>query len=235
MIEKKASSANLEKNRATIFGIGLIAAGSFTLAAFTYTSPLEVEEAKIASAQTVVNYEIQQQDETPKPETETLVKQTVQDEPMQDNSMQDINENMSSKENERSAQDANVRSGLDARIKGPGLIKVKIRDVKPAPVEFTDVDAQFVGGFTEMSKFIVTNLNYPEVDISLGNQGKAYVRFVVEEDGSISNVKATGDVSRSMKREAERIVRSFPNWIPGELDGKYVRSYVRLPIAFVLD
>ena len=235
MIEKKASSANLEKNRATIFGIGLIAAGSFTLAAFTYTSPLEVEEAKIASAQTVVNYEIQQQDEPQKPETETLVEETTQDEPMQDNSMQDLSENTSTKKNEKSAQDANVRSGLDKRVKGPGKIKVKIRDVKSAPVEFTDVEAQYIGGFKEMSKFIVTHLEYPEQDVQIGNQGKAYVRFVVEEDGSISNVKATGDVSRRMKREAERIVRSFPNWIPGELNGKYVRSYVRLPIAFVLD
>lgn len=236
MIEKKDSRANLEKNRVTIFGIGLLAAGSFTLAAFTYTSPLEVEEAKIASAQSVVSYQVQQEDAPEEKPEEEVLEEVAQDEPtLQTEALEELSENVKKKQNENKSQDATSKSGNQKRIKGPEKHRFKIRESLPDAVEYTDVDAAYVGGHVEMIKFIQVHLEYPEDAIAIGDQGKAYVRFIVERDGSISNVKATGEVGRSIKREAERIVRSFPKWIPGELNGKRVRSYVRLPITFVLD
>ncbi|MDB2657409.1 TonB family protein [Crocinitomicaceae bacterium] len=235
MIEKKDSRANLEKNRVTIFGIGLLAAGSFTLAAFTYTSPMEVEEAKIASAQSEVRYEIQQED-APEEKPEEILEEVAQDEPMfQTEALEELSEDIKTKQNEKQAQEATANSGNQKRLKGPSH-RFTIREKLPDAVEYTDVEAKYVGGTTEMIKYVQTNVEYPEYARSIGEQGKIYVRFIVERDGTISSVKAVNEkMDRSLRREAERIVRSFPKWIPGELNGKRVRSYVRLPITFVLD
>jgi protein TonB len=236
MIEKKDSRVNLEKNRMTIFGIGLLAAGSFTLAAFTYTSPLEVEQAKIASAQTVVSYEIQQED-APDEKPEEVVEEVLQDEPvLQTEALEELSENMESKENSKESNDASATSGNQKRIKGPEKVSFGIRKVEPAIIEHPDVEASYVGGTGAMMKFIQTQVEYPDYCQAIGEGGKVYVQFVVERDGSVSNVKAMGkELCPDLKTEAERIVKSFPNWIPGELKGKYVRTYVRLPITFVLD
>lgn len=236
MIEKKSSSANLEKNRVSIFGIGLIAAGSFTLAAFTYTSPLEVEEAKIASAQSEVAYEIQQQD-APEEQPEEVLEEVAPDEPMlQTEALEELSEDIQKKQNENQSHNASSTSGNQKRIKGPDRVRFGIRSVEPAIVKYPDVEAMYVGGQGAMMQFIQTNVEYPEYSKAVGEEGKVYVQFVVEPDGSVTNVTAISEkAGHELKREAERIVRSFPKWIPGELKGKRVRSYVRLPITFVLD
>lgn len=236
MIEKKASRADLEKNKVSIFGIGLIAAGSFTLAAFTYTSPLEVEEAKIASAQSVVSYEIQQEDAPEEPEVE-VIEEVAEDQPtLQTEALEELSEDVKAKQDEKNAQDATSKSGNEKRMKGPEKATFKIRKVKSDPPKWVDIEAKYIGGTTEMMKFIHAHVEYPEFEHSTGEQGKVYVSFIVERDGSVTNVKAISeDASPGLKKEAERVVKSFPKWIPGELKGKRVRSYVRLPITFVLD
>ncbi|MCR9173844.1 MAG: TonB family protein [bacterium] len=236
MIEKKNSRADLEKNRVTIFGIGLLAAGSFTLAAFTYTSPLEVEEAKIASAQSEVRYEFQQED-TPKDEPEEVLDEVVEDEPMlQTEALEELSEDILKKKNDSQVQKATSTSGNQERMKGPENVRFGFRKVEPAIVKYPDKEASYIGGTAAMMKFIQTNVEYPEYSKAIGEEGQVYVEFVVERDGSISNVTAISKkAGRDLKREAERLVESFPKWKPGELGGKRVRSYVRLPITFVLN
>ena len=75
---------------------------------------------------------------------------------------------------------------------------------------------------------------YPEVDIEMNVQGKVYISFIVEKDGSVSNVEVERGVSSTIDREAKRIVKSFPNWKPGENAYGKVRTRVRLPLNFVL-
>jgi protein TonB len=66
-------------------------------------------------------------------------------------------------------------------------------------------------------------------------QGKVYLTFVIEKDGSVSNVAVERGIYKSVDREAERIVRTFPNWKPAEMATGKVRSRVRVPINFVLE
>lgn len=86
-----------------------------------------------------------------------------------------------------------------------------------------------------MFKFISENVKYPEVDKEMGNQGRVYVEFIVEKDGSLTNVKVLRGVSKTIDEEAKRVIRAMPNWIPGESGGKIVRTKTRLPISFVMD
>ena len=69
----------------------------------------------------------------------------------------------------------------------------------------------------------------------MDEQGKVYLSFVVGSDGSISQVKVERGVSKDLDREAKRVVRSMPKWVPGEAGGKKVATRCRLPIVFTLN
>ena len=83
---------------------------------------------------------------------------------------------------------------------------------------------------TDISETIV----YPEIDQRMGNQGTVYVSFIVEKDGSVTNVQIERGISETIDREAKRIVRGFPNWKPAENAFGKVRTIVRLPIKFII-
>ena len=108
----------------------------------------------------------------------------------------------------------------------------------PPPVdEIFDVvedEPGFPGGEEAMQKFIKTNIKYPEMSIQMGDQGKVYVRFVVEKDGSISNVSIARGVTPELDREAMRVVKQMPKWSPGKQRGRPVRTNVVIPIVFKL-
>lgn len=107
--------------------------------------------------------------------------------------------------------------------------------VAPEIIEFPDKEAEYPGGEKAMLKFIAENMVYPQDAINMGIQGKVYLSFVIETDGRPTNIKVERGVERSLDREAKRVVRIMPNWTPGEVRGKKVRTRVRLPIIFALD
>ena len=90
-------------------------------------------------------------------------------------------------------------------------------------------------GATGMMTFLSQNVVYPEISIEMNQQGKVYVSFIVEKDGSITNVKILRGVSRDLDREAKRVVGLMPNWIPAKSGGNLVRSRANLPIYFRLN
>lgn len=93
-----------------------------------------------------------------------------------------------------------------------------------------DKKAQFPGGPDSLKSFIRKNLCYPSEDDCF--EGSVIVRFIVEKDGSISNVKVIRSIEPLVDDEAVRVVRSMPKWIPAEKDGKAVRSRSMLPVKF---
>lgn len=109
-------------------------------------------------------------------------------------------------------------------------------DTDSTIVDFPDVGVEYPGGMGAMQKFIQENVEYPEEAREKGYQGRVYVTFIVEPDGSVSNIDVlSGGVHKSLNKEAMRLVRSMPKWSPGELNGKPVRSRCRLPITFTLE
>ena len=95
-------------------------------------------------------------------------------------------------------------------------------------------DAMFPGGNMEMYKFLSQNVYYPQSAIDFQEQGRVFTRFVVERDGSISNVMVDRGISSDLDKEAKRVIRSMPRWIPAIDQGYVVRSLIRLPINFRL-
>jgi len=99
-------------------------------------------------------------------------------------------------------------------------------------LDFVEEEATFPGG--NIQRWINENVVYPDVSKELGEQGKVYVEFVVEPDGSITNVKVARSVSEDLDKEAVRVIRRMPRWNPGKNNGKAVRQRCRLPINFQL-
>ena len=102
------------------------------------------------------------------------------------------------------------------------------------PVFFVEVMPEFPGGELEMMAFLGKNIKYPQDARELGIQGKVYVVFVVNTDGSISDIKISRGVFSSCDREAMRVVQSMPKWKPGKQNGTAVPVYFNLPISYVL-
>jgi protein TonB len=86
----------------------------------------------------------------------------------------------------------------------------------------------FPGGMEKFYKFIGNNFQVPEED---GLKGKVYVEFVVEKDGSLSDIKVLRDIGYGTGKEAIRVLKSCPKWNPGEQNGKKVRVKYSLPIS----
>ena len=85
-----------------------------------------------------------------------------------------------------------------------------------------------------MLGFISRNIHYPEEAKKDGIQGRVFIGFVIEEDGSVSNVRNLRGVDSELDAEAMRVVESMPKWKPGMQRGQAVRVSYILPIVFKL-
>jgi len=97
-----------------------------------------------------------------------------------------------------------------------------------------DERAQFVGGDIALMEWLNENIMFPPEFAEHGIQGKVFVKFVIEKDGSITNSEIVRGVHPAMDREAIRLVKSMPKWEPAIKNEKIVRSYFILPVTFVL-
>ena len=92
----------------------------------------------------------------------------------------------------------------------------------------------FPGGNAALMSYLSSNTKYPVVAQENGVQGRVIVSFVVERDGSISDVKVARSVDPSLDREAQRVVKSMPKWKPGKQNGSAVRVKYTVPVVFRL-
>ena len=92
----------------------------------------------------------------------------------------------------------------------------------------------FPGGNVALMSYLNGNTKYPVVAQENGVQGKVIISFVVERDGSISDVKVARSVDPSLDREAQRVVKSMPRWTPGKQNGQTVRVKYTVPVVFRL-
>lgn len=99
----------------------------------------------------------------------------------------------------------------------------------------TDKPVEYIEGEMNLFyKFVALNLNYPKEAREKKQQGKIFVRFVVNKDGSVSRAESIRGKHDILKREAERVV-SLTKWIPAQINGQNVRSLMTIPIIFKLE
>lgn len=102
--------------------------------------------------------------------------------------------------------------------------------------EFDRVDEKptFPGGESAMKSFLRSNIKYPIVAQENGEQGCVFVQFIIEKDGSISDVKISRSDAPSLDEEAMRVIKAMPKWNPGKLNGIPVRVKNEVPVVFRL-
>ncbi|HEY0030691.1 MAG TPA: TonB family protein [Bacteroidia bacterium] len=108
---------------------------------------------------------------------------------------------------------------------------IVVRKIAPAPAVIVTI-ADKMPKLDNMAQFIADNLKYPRVAIENGTTGVVYVTFVVEKDGSVTDVKLLKGIGDGCEQEAMRVVRNFPKWEPGVTKGENQRVQCNLPVHF---
>jgi periplasmic protein TonB len=95
-----------------------------------------------------------------------------------------------------------------------------------------ETPAEYPGGVSEMSKFIMKNLHYPAAAREAGISGKSYLKFIVNEDGTISNIDVLKKVAGCPECDAEvvRVIKLMPKWKAATVNNKAIKSYFSLPL-----
>jgi periplasmic protein TonB len=109
--------------------------------------------------------------------------------------------------------------------------KIKKREIFTA----VEQNPEFAGGQAEMYRYLGENIKYPAAAQRANISGRVFVKFVVEDDGSIGDVVVMKGIGFGCDEEAIRVVKSMPRWKPGVQNGKNVRVYYNMPIVYKLD
>ncbi len=121
----------------------------------------------------------------------------------------------------------------DIAVNTPPKEEVKQQVVEKI-FDVVEVPPTFPGGEGQLRAWLASNTKYPPVAEDNGIQGRVIVQFVVERDGSVSNVNVVRGVDPSLDKEAARVVRSMPKWTPGKQNGQAVRARFNVPVVFKL-
>jgi len=225
---KKNPKVNLENWKTIFVEVGLVLALGVILAAFEWTSSDGINTDFAQSQEVVVEEEmmpITQQEEVKPPPPPEPVKQVIEMINIVDDDV-DISDDLDLFENEFS-EDVSVK-----------IVEFSYEEKEAEEEEiFVIVEhmPSFQGGdLNKFRDFVNKNLKYPEIAAENGIQGRVILSFVVEANGTLSNVKVLRGVDPAIDKEAIRVVESSPKWSPGQQRGKPVRVSFNMPIIFVL-
>ena len=117
--------------------------------------------------------------------------------------------------------------------------EVIVEEKKPEPVKeqvFTAVEQmpRFPGGEAALMKYLSTHIIYPTMAMENGVQGRVVVQFVVTKTGKIGEVKVVRSVDRDLDKEAVRVCKTLPDFVPGKMNGQAVSVWYTLPVSFKL-
>ena len=165
--------------------------------------------------------EITKQEEQ-KPQPVEVPKQTTQLEIVQDDvETEDLNINAEVEQNE-----------VIEEYVAPEVVEEEV--VEQEIFQIVEEMPSFPGGEGKLMEYVAKNIKYPQIARETGIQGRVFVGFVVEPDGSISNVKLLRGIGGGCDEEAMRVIKSLPKWKPGKQRGKPMRVSYQIPVLFKL-
>lgn len=108
-------------------------------------------------------------------------------------------------------------------------------DSKVFDMSIVEVQPEFNGGQRDLSKYISNNIKYPSAARQNHVEGKVYLSFIVERDGSLNDIRVKQGIGSGCDEEAVRVLKNSPKWKPGTVKGTPVRTFCVLPVAFQLE
>ena len=225
MEEKKSPKANLENKKLMFTQIGLIISLLIAWLAFEYKSydKRQIDES-LLNREVVLDEEMVEitKQEEQKPQPVEAPQQTTQLEIVDDDvETEDLNINAEVEQNE-----------IIEEYVAPEVVEEEV--VEQEIFQIVEEMPQFPGGEGKLMEYVAKNIKYPQIARETGIQGRVFVGFVVEPDGSISNVKLLRGIGGGCDEEAMRVIKSLPKWKPGKQRGKAVRVSYQIPVFFKL-
>jgi len=226
MKEKKTAKADLESKKFIFFEIGFIIVLALIWGAFEVKSYETAKLEMFERVEVIVEEEMveitqhEKIDLPPPPPSPTLLLHVVDDNIV-------ITENIEIDAEATVSTEVEVREWTRPAVVEEILVEEEIFLI----VEQTP---EYPGGDEARLNFLRNNIKYPQMAREAGIQGTVYVGFVVEKDGSVTQVKIMRGIGGGCDEEAIRVTKLMPKWKPGKQRGKEVRVSYNMPIKFTL-
>ena len=224
----KSHKANLDEKRFVFLEIGVIITLVIVFFAFNIKSYKKLNTEILFSPQTEITEEIvpvtvQQTKELPPPPPKQVTKIRIVEDNIEVESNIDID------------VDADQSTVIEKYVPYVPPVAKEEEEIKEDQV-FVVVESMpsFPGGNVELLKYLNSNLKYPSLAKEMGISGRVFVSFVVEKDGSVTDIQILRGIGGGCDEEAIRVVKSMPKWIPGKQRNIPVRVRFNLPVKFTL-
>lgn len=222
METKKNHPFNLESKRGLHFSIGLVISVALVTLAFEWKSYDTDPFVTFENQETIFDEQKQ-------------IPITIQQPPKPPVVLPEIVEIPNEEEPEIDL-DFTLDIDIDEEMAIADYVPVEIPEDEPddTPFIFVEEDPMPAGDMQSFYTYLSKNLNYPKKAIRDGIEGKVYVQFVVNTDGSITELKVLKGISPECDQEAMRVLAKAPKWKPGKQRGRAVRVQMSMPIVFSL-
>lgn len=224
---KKTPKANLERHRGTYILMGLVLGVSILFFAFEWSTETRKLDENVIVQDVLAEEEIEitRRDPTPPPPPPPPEPETPE-------IIEVVEERVETRMEIKSEDDQSQRQ-TEVYIPPPPP-KPKQEEVTEEIFVVVEEQPEFPGGQAAMMKFLSDNIRYPVIAQENGIQGRVICNFVVERDGSITDVQVVRGQDPSLDREAIRVIQQMPRWKPGKQRGSPVRVRFTLPVVFRL-
>ncbi|TAF67259.1 MAG: energy transducer TonB [Cytophagales bacterium] len=228
MEEKKNPKVDTNRQKGLFLNIGLVVSLGLSYAAFEYTTKDEVAQ-KSASNDNSLFEETEEppptEQNTPPPQV-VLQQPEIVEVPDEEEIEEQINLNAETDEYEAPPEQEKVNAPI---------VNDVIEEEKQEEIFLVVEDpANFPGGIEKFYKYVQKEMEYPTQARRMGLEGKVTVQFVVDKDGSITDVKVLKGIGGGCDEEAIRVIKASPKWNPGKQRGQNVKVRMSLPISFKL-
>jgi protein TonB len=224
---KKSPKANIDALKLTSILMGMVVGISVLFFAFEWSSKTKKLDESIIVQDVLAEEEIEitRRDPAPPPPPPPPAPETPE-------IIQVVEEKVETRIEINTEDDASKRQ-METFVPPPPP-KPKVEEVTEEIFVVVEEQPEFPGGNAAMMKFLSDNIKYPVIAQENGIQGRVITNFVVERDGSITDVQVVRGVDPSFDKEAVRVIQSMPKWKPGKQRGSAVRVRFTLPVVFRL-
>jgi len=225
---KKNPKADLEDKKGLFLEVGLVVALILALVAFN-VKKYDAEVVEVAQRTAINEIEdviIQTAEDTPpppEPEAPEVVTELV------------VVENDAEIKNELGIVDMGDNADKAQEEFVPVEIEEEVVVEEEEIFQVVEEEPEFPGGMEALYRYLGESIKYPQLAKENNIEGKVYVTFVVEKDGSIANPRILRDIGGGCGQEAVRVVKAMPKWKAGKQRGKNVRVQFNLPVSFKLN
>jgi len=229
MVSKKTKRADLERKRGLFMEIGFILALGLVLLAFEWSStPKQVEGFQNENESDVVQENIpvtrQEKQKQPPPPP-----------PPQSTDVLNIVENDVNIDDELNLEETGADQNTEVSIDAFAQEEEEEEEVQNTFMIVEDMPQFRGGGIDKFRNYVQKTAKYPTMAQENGIEGTVYIKFVVDENGNISEIEIVRGVDPSLNNEAKEVIAQAPSWEPGKQRGQPVRVQFTIPVAFNLN